>query len=426
MAQLSEGVREYEAQARNVGREAKSLQALWKKLPPTYDSSFWRMLAKLLAEMTDEIAASQIEAASIAYMAFGRVLEEQDLVNDSGPFNPLAFISPTDLAVETILSAGLAEQFFTRFRGTAAGRAVGLDRLLKGASTMTQDAGRTVTEVLTMDSVQVDSYIRTLRLPSCSHCAVLAGTRWHVSQAFSRHPKCDCTNTPVSSLADVSESLLDVSEALESGKVGHWVRRRDGSWHWRNDLNKGEMEAIKKGADPTTIINAQRGMETVDLYGTKKRMTLAGNTTRSRRRAQIVGEGKRGRYYLRDAPRWTPQELYRMYGHDQLELQAALRTYGYLPSDASGAVHRHLSIVPDLASGVAEKQYTSAAAAQAAKRKMGNAYENVELSPGVWAVRPKEFDTAEAARSRKRKLKEAHTVTQLSNGKFTVRRRRAG
>ena len=49
------------------------------------------------------------------------------------------------------------------------------------------------------------SGVRVANLPCCPRCAALAGTVYHWSAGFQRHPGCDCTMTPKRGSRSVSE-----------------------------------------------------------------------------------------------------------------------------------------------------------------------------------------------------------------------------
>lgn len=121
-----------------------------------------------------------------------------------------------------------------------------------------------------------------------------------------------------------------------------------------NDLNRAEQDrrfgaadaqAIRDGADIYSVVNARRGMTTVEAYGRRLRTTTEGTgrrgdyylTARSeaeratgKRFAHSSADVERGlpQFRLR-TPRLMPSEIYRL-TKDRLELIRLLRRYGYL------------------------------------------------------------------------------------------------
>ena len=433
------GTEEYEAQAGNAAALAHKVQGRWNTVAPVSDPGYWRSVAEVASDIADDTADAQVESASIAASAFGKQLAGQGMEDEGGFFNPFAYVSPTEMLLDLAINAGMVEKFMQRIgKGSSEGRALALDRLLKGATTRAQDAGRTATTVKSMDQ-GITRYVRTLRLPSCSHCAILAGKTFHIATAFLRHPKCDCTNTPIGDVSNVSEELLDVSAALESGQVGHMQRRANGEWYFRNDLNRAEMAAIKAGADPFQIVNAQKGLQRVDLFGHDLKTTTF-STTKRGIKAEFRDKGwiKPGRYQRTIIPRLTPDEIWRTANGNQLEVQNLLRYYGYLPANADLKLSFAKSDMPVAAMQV-EKKYTSAKAARAARRRFGNDYQYMQLEDGSWVVRPKHiveisavktetpftgekvYATATAARSARRRAGDGYEVVKLPNGSYVVR-----
>lgn len=155
-------------------------------------------------------------------------------------------------------------------------------------------------------------YVRALVPPTCKRCAVLAGKFYRWSSGFERHPGCDCVNEPVGSLEEAIDRGLVVTpdEAYRRG----WIR----------DLTVGERRAIEDGADITGVINSAAGIQTVDAFGRRAKVTTRGTTKRAAWRKANPTLPVRLR----------PEAIYKIvdreFGGDRSEALRLLRLYGYL------------------------------------------------------------------------------------------------
>lgn len=84
-------------------------------------------------------------------------------------------------------------------------------------------------------------HVRHLNLPSCSRCAVLAGRVYRYSEAFKRHPGCDCTMIPVT-VASPDYTYDPVGLARDGQVTG---------------LSRADLEAIDHGADLNQVVNVR-------------------------------------------------------------------------------------------------------------------------------------------------------------------------
>lgn len=155
------------------------------------------------------------------------------------------------------------------------------------------------------------NYVRVLKPPSCKRCVILAGRIYRDNEGFSRHPPtCDCEHWPVQDWEAAHDAGLvsSPSEAFEKGQI--------------RDLTEAEAEAIRDGADITTVINSASGISTADLFGRRVKVTSYGTTRRSAWR-------KANPSLL---VRLRPEAIYSIAGDDRDLLLSLLRTYGYLTS----------------------------------------------------------------------------------------------
>ncbi|MFP3986887.1 hypothetical protein U9R90_05170 [Streptomyces sp. E11-3] len=96
-------------------------------------------------------------------------------------------------------------------------------------------------------------------------------------------------------------------------------------------------QAIRDGADITSIVNARRGMATASAYGRRLRATREGTTTRGAfyrsERARAIARGQApadiGRAFRLRTPRLMPEEIYRL-AESRDEAIRMLRRFGYI------------------------------------------------------------------------------------------------
>lgn len=114
-----------------------------------------------------------------------------------------------------------------------------LDRIVK---TLVVDAGRTATTIDMARRPKVTAYVRSLNLPSCSRCAILAGRVYYRSTGFQRHPRCDCLMT-LSSRETGPELVIDPDKAVRDGHV--------------RGLSKADMAVLEEGGNLNRIVNVR-------------------------------------------------------------------------------------------------------------------------------------------------------------------------
>lgn len=168
----------------------------------------------------------QAAAVALSLEALGPILDEQGIDQAAD-----ARVVPTSLLTGVQATAGMLEQ---------ANGDVAFANLVQ---TLIRDASRTARAVDQATRPAVTGYVRSLRPPSCSRCAVLAGRVYRHSEGFQRHPRCDCLMTPTNQT--IGPTLVtDPQEALDKG----WIR----------GLSKGDKEALDAGADLGQVVNVRR------------------------------------------------------------------------------------------------------------------------------------------------------------------------
>jgi hypothetical protein len=113
------------------------------------------------------------------------------------------------------------------------------DRLV---ASLVQDAGRTAAAMDLARRPALTGHVRSLNLPSCSRCVILAGRVYRYSEGFKRHPLCDCLMTPTTDAVG-QDLVTDPGEALARGQV--------------TGLSKGDLKAIENGADLGKVVNVR-------------------------------------------------------------------------------------------------------------------------------------------------------------------------
>lgn len=185
------------------------------------------------------------------------------------------------------------------------------------AVTAVQDAGRAADSVAMVARPHVTGYVRMLNTPSCSRCVILAGKFFRWNTGFQRHPKCDCRHVPSGESVSV-DLRVNPRRAIEAGQV--------------TGLSQADLRAILDGADPSQVVNAQRGMYSANVFGRYVRGTTEGVTKRGLA-GQLMGDFETnavGRRFRRSQiPRLRPESIYQV-AKDRDDAIRLLRRFGYL------------------------------------------------------------------------------------------------
>ena len=193
-----------------------------------------------------------------------------------------------------------------------------------------QDAGRTASQVEMVTRPEWQNYVRMLNPPSCARCAILAGRVYRDLDAFDRHPGCDCVMVPVQDWqAAHDRGLISTPEmAFDKGQIGSYYTAKDGSRRWQAGLSQADAQAVRDGADITTVVNAGQGISsprgstpsiTTDLFGHRVKATTYGTT----RRAQWRKKNPTRLVRLR------PESIYE-FAKDRDDAIRLLKLYGYI------------------------------------------------------------------------------------------------
>lgn len=207
--------------------------------------------------------------------------------------------------------------------------------LTTATGTMLSDTGRSA-EKVAGHARKVKLWVRMLEPPSCGRCVILAGKTSGSSEAFLRHPKCDCRNIPSSENVDDSP-LTDPRAYFESLDAESRVKLMGSAANAR---------AMDDGADLNQIINAYRksgGVRSAQVNGRNMKFTNEGITRRGYAYSQMSkaeyvkaqgeirrreGGSKRSQSRLK-APRMMPETIYEV-AKDQADAKRLLTLYGWI------------------------------------------------------------------------------------------------
>lgn len=271
-------------------------------------------------------AAGQKQAAERAITYTASTLGVEPVVNPA----PLVGVANDARPLNTLLYSSVVTAR-TTYTATADQLERGRQALAMLVHTVVADAGRAAGGVQ-ITATKNAGYIRAVSPPCCQRCAVLAGkwSRW--SEAFERHPQCDCQNIP--SLDGASQ---DWSSQLELDDI--------------KDLTQAQREAVEDGADLMQVINAKR-RSTADGMWTSEGVTKRGQYVKAWQDYIRLNPGFQSRYWLPEVPlpkgvrrqlapsRPTPERIYRLASArpehlrreipDRQYAQAMLARYGYI------------------------------------------------------------------------------------------------
>lgn len=160
------------------------------------------------------------------------------------------------------------------------------DFLTASMKTALADTSRGV-EQMGLKSRQVGMYVRMVTGAStCGRCVILAGKRYKASQAFLRHPGCDCTHIPVSE--DMAGDLMTNPHAYFDNLDDDALVKALGS--------KANAKAWRDGADVNQLVNAYRrkgSIQKAQQFGRRVSITTEGMTRRGLASSAVGAGGVR-------------------------------------------------------------------------------------------------------------------------------------
>lgn len=277
---------------------ARAVLAEWAKVRPEAVARDW---AALLPKVTGYVQAGQLHAAE------GTNTFMRELLGSSVPeVVPEQFASqtPDGRDAMSLLARAAPNAISAQRRGFSAkaamARAAGfLDMVVR---TVVADTGRQSDQVSMVANKGVTGYVRVVELPACSRCIILAGREYGVSSGFLRHPRCDCTMEPVTRRNTPTplsaKQLFDSMSPAERNKV----------------FGEAGAKAIADGARISSVVNARKAMDNVEMFGRTVQVTHVGTGSRKNPRP----------------PRLMPEEIYRLAGDDRNQAIRLLYRNGFL------------------------------------------------------------------------------------------------
>lgn len=246
----------------------------WRTIDPEAVVPSWgaRLPAVLAAVTSAQIAAASlaqpyVATAAAGETALGSVVASAfgGVASDGRALASLLF----QPAIATILAlaAGAPPR-----RAMASGLA-SLDMLVR---TQVADANRLATGVAMAVDPNVIGYERQVQLPACGRCIVLAGRVYRWSTGFQRHPRCDCTMTPVTRAQHRETNLDNHPRAL----FDRMTLAQQGA-----AIGIANAQAVRGGADLGQVVNASRGMATAGSKGARPSPDQIYRMTSSREKA---------------------------------------------------------------------------------------------------------------------------------------------
>jgi hypothetical protein len=316
-------------QRSEIGAALAAVSRLWRRVGPDFDASYARIepqLLRVLFTSQERVAEGALgyvpavlgdSAPEPAYESAG-----SRFVGVAGDGLPVA-----SLAYGSVIQAKMA---IAQGLDVGSALAQGGRHLTVSAGTLLSDTGRAA-EKVAGGAHRVKTWTRMLVPPSCGRCVILAGKTFRQSEAFNRHPGCDCRNVP--STEDTSDDattdpkayLDSLSEAEQDKVLG----------------SKANGQAFRDGADMNQLINAYRKAGAVrpgQIHGQAIKYTREGTTRRGHAywqmsQAQYIKEQSvfrdGSKYYRLKSPRLMPESIYQI-AKDQDDAKRLLKLYGWV------------------------------------------------------------------------------------------------
>ncbi|MBP2320482.1 hypothetical protein JOF56_000867 [Kibdelosporangium banguiense] len=312
----------YLAHQQLVRQAANQTQAAWAELDPADPVGSWT--EQVRPQTVAAVEQAQVETASLAPVYVAAVLLAAGLL--AAPVAAVVVARAfAGYAANGLPLAALFDLAFGHYRRALAvgvpaseARTMGLSRLLKYATTEISDTSRLAVTAASVADPRIVGYERTVHLPACGRCILLAGRLYRYTTGFDRHPQCDCGMRPVTRT--------------------QWESHRDNNPRalfaamTRAQQNKAfgadDAAAIRAGADISRVVNARRPGALYVAGGheyTRDSTTVRGAGRQMGQLARPPGD----RYRSTRTARPTAAQLVNT-ARDETELAELLRRFGYL------------------------------------------------------------------------------------------------
>lgn len=316
----------YKTQQRLTAAAVLAGRRAWASVDPDAISESWAesapAMGAVLTRLQAEAAADGARSVPLALADQGVEVEPEYTVKPravagfaGAGYEPTTVFESAPIVAKARIGAGwpVAEAL-------AAGGAI-----LSGITqTAMADAGRQG-QMLAIHSRPKVGYVRMLTPPSCSRCAILAGTG-SGREAFPRHPRCDCRAIPglEGMEQDLTMNTREYFESLSPEEQAH-------------AFTKAGAKAIRDGADINQVVNARRGMSRMQTPGSTRWLTTAEGTAGRRGRAaramDRAGLSVRSRdnamRFRLTRQRLMPETIYDI-ASDTDDAKRLLKVYGYI------------------------------------------------------------------------------------------------
>jgi hypothetical protein len=327
------------AQRRSRLQASIAIERLWRELAAADLTGSW--LSGIGPAIVRAVSAGQLLAASTSQTYVDAMVTADGLPNnyvagaasvnhralsgvaaDGRPLDSLLYLPL--IRTKTLIRGGLTLQ------EALLGGLVDLQRMV---ASEVADAGSGAASVAMVGNRTVTGYVRMVRTGACARCVLLAGRWYRYNADFQRHKRCQCYGVPATDARPGRRT--DPMAFFRSLSRGEQDRR----------FTAAGAEAIRDGADIYSVVNARRGIMTLDAYGRRVVATLEGTTRRGDFYRTIRSEEERrlGIRYAHSAadlerglprfrlktPRLMPSEIYKL-AEDREELIRLLRRFGYL------------------------------------------------------------------------------------------------
>lgn len=316
-------------QRSEIGAALAAVSRIWRRMGPDFDGSYALIEPQLLRVLFG--AQERVAEGALAYVpaALGDAAPEPEYVSAGSRFVGVAGdgLPVASLAYGSVIQAKMA---IAQGLDVGSALAQGGNRLTLSAGTMLSDTGRAA-EKVAGGARRVKTWTRMLVPPSCGRCVILAGKTFRHSEAFDRHPGCDCRNVP--STEDTGDDATTDPMAYLSGLSEAEQDRALGS--------KANGQAFRDGADTNQLINAYRkagAVKPAQVHGQAIKYTREGTTRRGHAywqmsQAQYVKEQgifrNGSKYYRLKSPRLMPETIYKI-AKDQDDAKRLLKLYGWV------------------------------------------------------------------------------------------------
>jgi hypothetical protein len=330
LQQLPEAALNYSAFQRAEIRAALAATSrLWRRMGSDFDASYAKFEPSLLAVLFT--AQERVADGALAYVpeVLGADAPEplyesagERFVGVAGDGMPVA-----SMAYSAVIQA---KQWVASGLEPSVALARAGQHLNLATGTLLSDTGRAA-EKVSGGAHRVKLWTRMLNPPSCGRCVILAGKTSRQSEAFNRHPGCDCRNVPSTedtgddARTDPHAYLSELSEAEQDRVLG----------------SKANGQAFRDGADMNQLINAYRKSGAVrpgQIHGVDIKYTREGTTRRGYAYWQMSQAGyikdqgvfrNGSKYYRLKSPRLMPESIYKI-AKDPADAKRLLKLYGWV------------------------------------------------------------------------------------------------